>query len=326
MFDSSVLKGKKILVTGAAGFLGSNLCRRLLREGAEVIAFDDLSTGKKENVKEYETNPAFQFIQGDANRRDDLLPIFLRMRPDFVCHYAALVGVKRTVERPLDVFKDIDGIKHIYELAAASGVTKVIFASSSEAYGEPVTVPEKEDGVWNAKNPYALVKLIGEQFGLSMYKTHGLRSTALRFFNVYGPGQEASDYGFVVGIFIRAALQGAAPTIFGDGLQTRDFVYVDDNIEVAIRALCSQACDGQVMNVGAGRQTTIKELAEQVIKISGKPLTPVYLPARTDGEIRHRCPDVTRCRELVGYVPESTLNDGLAKTFAWYEQRYGITA
>jgi len=320
-YDFSALKDCPVLVTGGAGFLGSTLCRRLLQEGARVICFDNLSTGKHGNVSDMEQHSSFQFVMGDCNRREDLSTVFLVHRPEYVFHYAAVVGVKRTVEHPLSVLDDLQGIKNIYELAALSGTKKVIFSSSSEAYGEPVEIPEREDGVWNAKFPYALVKLIGEQFGAAMLQEHKLRSTALRFFNVYGPGQEASDYGFVVGIFINQVLRGEPPTIFGDGEQTRDFIFVDDNIEVALRAMLSESADGAVINVGAGRQTTVKELAELVIRVSGKSLAPRFLPARTAGEIRHRCPDVTKCRELIGYVPETSLEEGIRKTYAWYQTR-----
>ena len=322
--DLSLLAGKKVLVTGGVGFLGSRLCARLLKEGAEVIAFDNLLTGKRDNVGDLQANKKFELIIGDCNNRDDVVRVFEHKRPDYVFHYAAMVGVKRTVEHPLGVFQDLQGIKHVYECAVLSGVQKIIFASSSEAYGEPVHLPEREDGIWNAKNPYALVKLIGEQLGIAMAQEHTLRFTALRFFNVYGPGQEASDYGFVVGIFLRQILQGKAPTIFGDGAQTRDFVFVEDNLEVGLRALLSTECDGEVINVGSGRQTTIKELAEEIIRLSGQTLTPQFLPARTEGEIRHRCPDVAKCRTLIGYVPETTLEQGLRTTYQWYQSRYAV--
>lgn len=319
----SGFSGKTVLVTGGAGFIGSSISRRLLSLGAKVICVDNLSTGKRENVADLEANPQYTFIVGDCNRREDLWPVFVKEHPDFVYHYAAVVGVKRTVEHPLWVLNDLQGIKNVFELAAISGTKKVVFSSSSEAYGEPVELPEREDGIHNAKFPYALVKLIGEQYGAAMKQEHGLRFTALRFFNTYGPGQESSDYGFVAGIFMRQVLSGQSPTIFGDGLQTRDFVYVQDNLDVALAVMLSEACDGEVINVGAGRQTTIKELAETVIKISGKDLKPVHVERRTDGEILHRRPDVSKCKQLLGFTPSTSLEDGLRITYAWYKDRYG---
>lgn len=313
---------KTVLVTGGAGFVGSNLSRRLLSLGARVICFDNLSTGKRENIQDLEEGKQnFRFVEGDCNIREQVLRVFIEESPDYVYHYAAVVGVKRTVEKPLMVMHDVDGIRHVFEAAALSGTKKVIFSSSSEAYGEPVEIPEREDGVYNAKVPYALIKLFGEQYGLALMDKSATKFTALRFFNVYGPGQESSDYGFVAGIFIQQVLRDQSPTIFGDGMQTRDFIYIDDNLEVATAAMLNPACDGHVINVGAGRQTTIKELAETVIQISGKThLQPTYLPARTAGEIRHRCPDIQKCRELIGFVPELSLAEGLKKTYDWYQK------
>ncbi|MDZ4244265.1 MAG: NAD-dependent epimerase/dehydratase family protein, partial [Candidatus Doudnabacteria bacterium] len=307
------LRGKRILVTGGAGFLGSHLCGRLLAHGAKVICFDDLSTGTRENINEYLGRDEFAFVTGDANKFADLSNVFDAEKIDYVFHYAARVGVKRTTEQPLEVLEDVEGIKNVLHLSNKHNVEKVIFSSSSEVYGEPVEFPERENGHVNPKLPYASVKHIGEKFMESYHKVHGLRTCSLRFFNIYGPKQDSSAYGFVVGIFIKQALSGGPLTVLGDGTQTRDFVFVDDNINSSILALLTNATDGHVVNIGTGRPMTILDMAELVIKVTGKDVKIEFLPFR-EGEIRHRFPDVSKMRSLLGYRPMHTIEEGVRKT------------
>lgn len=318
-FDTSALNGRTVLVTGAAGFIGSHLTDRLLALGARVVAVDNISTGNEENLAGAKKNAGCTFVRADVNRFEEVAQIFSTHKIDYVFHYAAFVGVKNVIERPLEVFKDIDGIKYLLALSHAHRVKKFVFASSSEAYGEPVELPEREEGVLNvnADDPYGLTKLVGENMVNNYWKRYGMPGTALRFFNVYGPRQNASAYGFVVGIFIRRALVGEPPVIFGDGKATRDFVYIDDNIEAGIRALLSDGTNGKTLNVGSGRQTTVNELAEQIVALSGKALTPVYEPERAI-EVRYRCPDVTRMREMLGFEPQVPLDVGLRRTYEWF--------
>ena len=322
--DYSKLQDKNILITGGAGFIGSHLCERLIKEGANVIVFDDLSTGKLENLKEVTGNPHFKFIQGDVNVYEDIRDVFLVNKIDYVFHLASVVGVKRVQETPLIVFKDIDGYKNILELSLIKGVKKIVYSSSSEAYGEPVTLPEKEDGVHNpgTRDTYALTKLVGENMFLGYSDKHKLPTTALRFFNVYGPRQESSAYGFVTGVFIRQVLDGKSPTVYGDGMMTRDFIYIDDNIESQIRALLRDETNGHVINVGMGRQTTILDLAEKIIRISGREdLQPEFVESKRI-DIRYRCPDVAKMKELIDYTPQVGLDEGLKRTFDWYKANY----
>ena len=187
------MKNKKVLVTGGAGFIGSHLCETLLESGNEVVCVDNLSMGSPENVKKNE-NGNFKFVKGDVTVLNDLKPVFAENDFDFVFHEAAVVGVKRTLENPLSVLEDIEGFKNVLELSKESGVKKLIFSSSSEVYGNPVEIPEREDGHVNASFPYATVKLIGEQYCRAYYDTYGLKTTSLRFFNVYGPRQESTPY------------------------------------------------------------------------------------------------------------------------------------
>ncbi|MDD4994901.1 MAG: NAD-dependent epimerase/dehydratase family protein [Patescibacteria group bacterium] len=326
--DYSQLKDKSVLVTGGAGFVGSHLTDRLLREGAKVIVIDDLSTGKLENFSSFRENPNFKFIEGDVCVYEELRDVFLMNPIDYVFHLAAVVGVKRVQENPLLPLRDIDGYKNILELSLIKGVKKIVFSSSSEAYGEPVTLPEKEDGVHNprSRDTYALTKLIGENMFLGYNDKFNLPATALRFFNVYGPRQESSAYGFVTGVFIRQVLDGKSPTVYGDGMMTRDFIYIDDNIESQVRALLTEKTNGQVINIGMGRQTTILDLAEKIIKISGREdLQPVFVEGKR-ADIRYRCPDVTRMKELLDFLPQVGLDEGLRRTYEWYKSIYNNSA
>lgn len=320
-FMTNLFEGKTVLVTGGVGFVGSHLCERLLREGARVVCFDNLSSGRMENIAAVSGHEHFLFVRGDVNERADLEKVFEGQRIDLVFHGAAIVGVQRVIEDPLAVLRDLDGLRAIFELSREHGIKKLVFASSSEAYGEPVTLPEREEGPLNvnARDPYALVKLIGENLCHIYWKKYGLPTTALRFFNVYGPRQESSAYGFVVGVFIRQVLAGKPPTIFGDGNQTRNFVYVDDNVEIITRALQTDAANGETVNVGSGPQTTIRELAERTIAIAGVNMKPVSLPER-EIEIRYRSPDITKMQRLFGYTPQVTLDQGLRRTIASYRE------
>ena len=309
------LKNSTVLVTGGAGFLGSHLCEHLLGYGARVIAFDNLSTGKLSNIGHISKNPDFQFIQGDCNKFEDIAAVFAQNKIDYIFHYAALVGVKRTIENPLAVLDDLKGIEYILDLARGNGIKKVVYASSSEVYGNPVELPEKEDGPTNAKMPYALVKLTGEQYMRAYFEKYGLPTCSLRFFNVYGPRQESSDYGFVAGIFMQQVISGKRPTIFGDGSQTRDFVFVEDNIKAGIAAMFSDAANGESINIGTCHATTVLELAEKIIVLGDrKDLMPEFLPARKI-EIWHRWPQVQKMRQLLDFRPQFTLEDGLKKTY-----------
>lgn len=316
------LKGKTILITGGAGFIGSHLAEKLLRYGSRVICFDDLSTGSEDNAREFIDDKNFVFIKGDTNEKADISAVFKTHPIDYVFHYAARVGVLRTLDQPLDVLRDVDGIKYILELSHKHGVKKLVFSSSSEVYGEPVEIPEREDGHLNAQLPYAVVKLLGENLLRAYYETHGFPTCSLRFFNVYGPKQESSSYGFVAGVFIEQALKGIPLTVFGDGTQTRDFVYIDDNINASILALLNEKTNGESINIGTGRPITILDLAERVVSISGNSALKIALkPLRAGGEIKHRFPDISKMNALLNHTPEYSLNEGLKKTFEWYRTR-----
>ncbi|HVZ58683.1 MAG TPA: SDR family NAD(P)-dependent oxidoreductase [Patescibacteria group bacterium] len=315
-----MLEQKTILVTGGAGFIGSHLCEELLAQGGNVICFDNFSQSSLDNVNFLSDNPSFTLIKGDCNKRADIEKVFQENKIDYVFHYAAVVGVKRTQENPLSVLEDIEGIKHIFRLSHEYKVKKVVFASSSEVYGEPIELPEKEDGVLNAHIPYAHVKLIGEDYVKAYWEKYHLPTVSLRFFNVYGPRQESSDYGFVVGIFMRQVLEGKSPTVVGDGQMTRNFVYVKDNVQAAITCLPTDQVNGEVLNIGTGDATTILELAQKIVHIAGQDLKITFIPPRNTHEILHRQPDITKQLEKLKYQPTFELDEGLKVTYESYKK------
>ena len=307
-----------VLVTGGAGFIGSHICEKLLQKGYNVICLDNLSSGNPQNIEGCKNNKKFVFIKGDSNSLD-LENVFKKNKIDFVFHYSYTMGNKVNIEEPTRVLNDVKGIQNIFELARKHDVKKIVYASSSEVYGEPAELPEREDGPVNPVVPYGSVKLLGEEFMKSYFQQYGLKGCALRIFNTYGPRQVTeSTYSFVVGNFIQQVLANKQPTIFGDGNQTRDFLYVDDNVEAAMHALESDKVNGKSLNVAKGERITIKDLADKIIKISGKKMSPTFMPFRKH-EILHRWADVSRMKSLLNFEPKIKLEEGLKRTMDWYK-------
>ena len=284
------------LVTGGAGFVGSCLVDALSNEkDNRVIVVDNLLTGSKDNINE-STNVILEIT--DANDREKLEAIFNKYTPDFVFHYAAVVGVTRTLENPLMVLDDIKGFENTLELSVKFKVKRVFFSSSSEVYGEPVEIPlNEETSPLNAQLPYAVVKNIGECYFKSYQKVHGLPFTIFRFFNTYGPKQSAD---FVMSKFIRSALKNEPITVYGDGSQSRTFGYIDDNIEATLNALKSEESVNQIYNLGNENQITILELAKLVKKCTGSASEIKHLPALVEGDMKRRQPDSTKMKALLG--------------------------
>ncbi len=328
-----------VLVTGGAGLIGSHLCRRLLSIGHEVLCFDNLSTGSGANIADMKGHERFSFYRGDANTADldsvfdSALKKFKKFKKsfsfDYVFHLAAVVGVKKTHEEPLAVLSDIKGIMRILELCRKHRVKKAVFASSSEVYGHPTELPEKEDGRVSPHIPYAATKLVGEHWFEQYYKVHGLRTSSLRFFNSYGPCQRGTSYGFVVGIFISQVLHGRQPTVFGNGKQSRDFMYVEDTVDAAITCLERKQSDGQSINIATGIETSVLSLAETIIELCGKKdykkdslhsLKPAFVEERP-GEIMRRVASTDKMKRCLGFTPKHTLRQGLQKTIEYYRTK-----
>jgi UDP-glucose 4-epimerase len=307
---------KNILVTGGAGNVASALVSRLAADKNNfIVIVDNLSTG---SIKKVPKLSNVTFIKADVNSYNDIVPIFGRYNFDFVFHYAAMVGVKRTLENPILVLNDIDGIKNVLSLSKNSGVKRVFYSSSSEVYGEPFEVPQNENTTpLNSRLPYAIVKNVGEAFFRSYYKEYGLEYTIFRFFNTYGPNQSDD---FVVPRFLRSALKNEPIYLYGDGLQTRSFCYVDDNVETCVKALLNNRCINDVINVGSDKEQTIKSLAETIIKLTLSKSEIIHLPPLEEGDMARRCPDTSKMKQVLGRELVS-VEDGILKLVEYYKNK-----
>ncbi len=301
---------KKVLITGGAGFVPSSLADALLKTDKYfVVAIDNLLTGKLTNLADSNIEN-YKFIKCDANHYRELSAVMLSFQFDYVFHYAAVVGVKRTLENPIMVLEDIEGIKNVLSLSKNTGVKRVFFSSSSEVYGEPVEFPQNEFTTpLNSKLPYAIVKNIGEAFFKSYQKEHGLDYTLFRFFNTYGPKQSAD---FVMSKFIRKALNNEDITIYGDGSQTRTFCYIDDNISATIKCLETDLIVNDVINLGSNVETSVLELAKMIISKTNSTSNIIHLPALEEGDMTRRQPDNSKMLAIIG-SPLMSLEIGMQK-------------
>jgi UDP-glucuronate decarboxylase len=288
---------KRILVTGGAGNVGGALARALIKDpGNDVTIVDNLVTSSLGKLPSRDQG-TYEFINADVNDYQDIASVMTSTKFDYVFHYAALVGVQRTLQNPMRVLNDIDGIKNVLRLAKNTGVRRVFYSSSSEVYGEPVEFPQHEVTTpLNSRLPYAIVKNVGEAFFRSFYQEYGLNYTVFRFFNTYGPGQ-SSD--FVIMKFIQAALKGSDITLFGEGRQTRTFCYIDDNIEATEKILNEDLCLNTVINLGSDIEYPIIEVAKLVKEITQSKSPIVHLPALTEGDMTRRQPDISKMRTIL---------------------------
>ena len=286
-----------ILVTGGAGFVGSALVEKLINDSNNyVVVVDNLLTGSKTKLPKA-SNGNLKFIQCDVNHEDEIRSVFHTFSFDYVFHYAALVGVKRTLENPVKVLNDIDGIRNILNLSKNTGVKRVIYSSSSEVYGEPAEYPQNEETTpLNSRLPYAIVKNIGEAFLKSYKQEFDLDYTVFRFFNTYGPKQ-AKD--FVISKFINAALNNEEITVYGDGSQTRTFCFIDNNINACIAAAFGDKYKNKTINIGNNIETSILELAKLIIKLTNSKSEIKHLPPLEEGDMTRRNPDITIMKGLV---------------------------
>ena len=298
----------RILVTGAAGFIGSSLIDELLLSDDNiVVGVDNLLTGKISNLHSI-NNPRFSFVKADVNNIQDLMPLMCSNSFDYVFHYAAVVGVRRTLDNPLRVLDDITGLKNILMLSKNTGVKRFFFSSCSEVYGEPVEMPQNETTTpLNSRLPYAIVKNVGEAFVKSYFDEHSLDFTILRFFNTYGSRQSTD---FVLSKFINSALKNEPLTVYGAGSQTRSFCYINDNIELTLNCLYNHCAINKVINVGSHVEISILELAKLVIRITNSNSNIIHLPPLKDGDMLRRCPDNTLMKEIL-QRPLTDINVGI---------------
>ncbi|MFM7053224.1 MAG: NAD-dependent epimerase/dehydratase family protein [Bacteroidota bacterium] len=301
---------RNILVTGGAGFVGSAIAQKLADDAANyVVIVDNLHTGTTQKLPVSRFGNV-KFIKANVNDFKDISSIFNAYRFEYVFHYAALVGVKRTLENPVMVLNDITGIKNVLNLSKNTGVKRVFFSSSSEVYGEPVEFPQNEHTTpLNSRLPYAIVKNVGEAYLRSFKQEYDLDFTIFRFFNTYGP-QQSND--FVMSKFITAALSNTDITIYGDGSQTRTFCYIDDNVDACLSAFYNNKVLNDVVNIGTDNEITILDLARRIIDITGSSSKIVFLPALKEGDMTRRCPDNSKMKELLNR-PLTPLEDGVRK-------------
>jgi len=289
---------RKILITGGAGNIAGSLASKLVEDPSTyVVIVDNLSTGSRNKLPDTKRSN-WKFIKADVNNFGDIAAVMMSYQFDYVFHYAAVVGVKRTLENPTKVLEDIEGIKNILDLSKNTGVKRVFYSSSSEVYGEPVSLPQHEETTpLNSRLPYAVVKNVGESFFRSYNQEYGLDYTIFRFFNTYGPRQSED---FVLPKFLRAALDGKDIAMYGDGSQTRTFCYVDDNIDATISALNKSLGVNETLNIGNDQEITILELAQLIISKTNSPSKIIFLPPLKEGDMTRRQPDITKMKQLLG--------------------------
>jgi len=300
----------KVCVTGGAGFIGSHLVDRLVRDGHEVSVLDNLSTGSLDNLAD--RREAISFVEGDL--RDPSAVAEAVRGAEVVFHQAAMASVVRSVEMPLEVAAtNITGLLNLLVAARDTGARRVVFASSSSVYGDTPTLPKHEAMPLTPRSPYAATKAAGEHFLAAFDAAYGLEGVALRYFNVYGPRQSPdSQYAAVIPLFADAFAHGRAPTIFGDGCQTRDFTFVEDVVDANVRAAVTAGPLGGAFNVGAGSATSINDLARALGEALGAYVAPIHEPTRT-GDVQHSLADISRAETLLGWRPRTALAEGLQR-------------
>lgn len=313
-------KDSVFLVTGGAGFIGSNLCEALLSMGHTVRCLDNLSTGKYENIELFLKNPAFTFIEGDIRDLDTCLKATEGVT--YVMNQAAWGSVPRSIEMPL-VYESINimGTLNMMEASRQNGVKKFVYASSSSVYGDHPVLPKQEGKEGKVLSPYALTKKVDEEYGRLYKVLYGLDTYGLRYFNVFGRRQDPNGmYAAVIPKFIKMLLNDEVPTINGDGRQSRDFTYIDNVIEANMRAcLAPSEAGGEAFNIGAGGREFLIDVYDELCKALGKEVEPNFGPARA-GDIRDSNADISKARKLLGYDPEYDFAKGIHLAIDWYKE------
>lgn len=306
------------LVTGGAGFIGSNLCEAILKMGYKVRCLDDLSTGKQANVDIFLDNPNYTFIKGDIKDLDICMAACEGV--DYVLNQAAWGSVPRSIEMPLFYEKNnIMGTLNMMEAARQQGVKKFVYASSSSVYGDHPVLPKKEGQEGNLLSPYALTKRVDEEFAKLYTRLYGLDTYGLRYFNVFGRRQDPDGaYAAVIPKFIKMLMNGETPTINGDGMQSRDFTYIENVIEANLKAcLAPHEAAGNAFNIAYGGREYLIDIYHSLTRALGKDIEPNFGPDRA-GDIKHSNADISKAREMLGYDPDYDFDSGLKLAIDWY--------
>ena len=313
-------KSASILVTGGAGFIGSNLTEALLKRGHCVRVLDNFSTGKRENLVFDREYPSLEIVEGDIRDYPLCQKVMVGMK--YVFHQAALASVPQSVEDPQTANSaNVEGTLNILLAARDEGVKRFIYASSCAVYGDDPTLPKKEDMVPVPLSPYALQKHVGEHYGRLFFQLYGLETVSLRYFNVFGPKQDPdSIYSAVIPRFIDAFLRGRSLIVYGDGEQSRDFVYIDNVVQANLLAMSTKHVHGEVVNIGCGEMTSLNRLVGILNEILQSKVSPIYEEARK-GDIRQSLADIQKARDLLNYKPHVGIEAGLKMTVEYFQKQ-----
>lgn len=321
------MPGKKVIVTGGAGFIGSNLTKALLADERveRVRVIDDLSNGYRANLDEFFGHPKFDFHEADICNYEHILKLTEGF--DLITHQAALGSVPRSIKDPMrSTVVNIDGTVNVLFVAVQNKIDRVILACSSSTYGDSPDLPKREDRIGRPLSPYAVTKAAIEQYADVFYKTYGLKYVGLRYFNVFGPKQSPDNpYAAVIPLFCKAFLENRQPLINGDGNHSRDFTYVDNAVQANMLSLFTDKPEAlnQIYNVACGEQTTLNEMITILQQVSGKAIQPIHGPERK-GDVKHSKADITKIKTLLGYSPSVLFKDGLPEIYRWYKSHYNL--
>jgi nucleoside-diphosphate-sugar epimerase len=310
----------RYLVTGGAGFIGSNIVDELVRRGHQVVVLDDLSAGKESNLANVRSK-----IDLRVGTITDLAAVQSACNgADYVIHLAARTSVPRSVQNPIETnFVNIDGTLNVLVTARDAQVRRIVFAASSSAYGETPTLPKTEAMPADPISPYGITKYVGELYAKVFGRVYGLENACVRYFNVFGPRQDpSSQYSGVLSRFMLAVIEGQQPVVFGDGEQSRDFTFIENIVDETLRACEAQGASGMVFNGGTGARITLNQVLKLLEKISGKKIQAKYDPPRT-GDIRDSQADISLAQKVLGYKPLVHFEEGLRRTWEWYKGAYG---
>ncbi len=311
-------KGAKFLVTGGAGFIGSNLVEKILELGYEVTVLDNFSTGEEENIKEFLGDSKFSLIEGDVRHLEDCLRAC--KNADYVLHQAALGSVPRSIKDPIATNdSNLCGTLNMMVAARDNNVKRFVYASSSSVYGDIAELPKREDRIGKPLSPYAITKVSGELYGKNFFDLFGLPAIGLRYFNVYGKKQNSNSvYAAVIPKFIGKLLKGERPVINGDGTQSRDFTYVENVVEANLAAcLAGQNAFGEVFNIGNEERISINDLYFKLCELLNVDIAPIYGPERL-GDVKHSNADISKAKDILKYKPLYSFNEGLKLCINWY--------
>jgi nucleoside-diphosphate-sugar epimerase len=306
---------EKFLVTGGAGFIGSNICKRLVAEGYFVRVVDNLLTGKRSNLDA--VSDKIDFVEADMGDEEVARSVVKDI--DVVLHEGALPSVPRSVDDPAAAHRHcVDATFTLLLAARDARVKRFVYAASSSAYGDTPTLPKVETMPTSPLSPYAVGKLVGEYYCAVFSRVFGLETISLRYFNVFGPQQDpTSQYAAAIPAFVTAILKDRPPTVYGDGEQSRDFTYIDNVVEANLCAARAERTNGEVVNIACGERITVNEIIAMINEILGKNVKPIYAPQRP-GDVKHSLADITAARKLIGFEPVVLFREGLEKAIAWY--------